>query len=89
MGGCPQSAWGLRPSELLAGLVFSEGGHREQLSASVHSCGLDGWAVWPGVSPELASHPHPHPHPHPPQVLIPVFALGRAQELCILLETFW
>lgn len=23
------------------------------------------------------------------QVLIPVFALGRAQELCILLETFW
>ena len=24
-----------------------------------------------------------------PQVLIPVFALGRAQELCILLETFW
>ncbi|KAF3861211.1 hypothetical protein F7725_001466 [Dissostichus mawsoni] len=22
-------------------------------------------------------------------VLIPVFALGRAQELCILLETFW
>ena len=25
----------------------------------------------------------------PPQVLIPVFALGRAQELCILLETFW
>ena len=25
----------------------------------------------------------------PLQVLIPVFALGRAQELCILLETFW
>lgn len=24
-----------------------------------------------------------------PQVLIPVFALGRAQELCILLETYW
>ena len=24
-----------------------------------------------------------------PQVLIPVFALGRAQELCILLESFW
>lgn len=23
------------------------------------------------------------------QVLIPVFALGRAQELCILLETYW
>ena len=23
------------------------------------------------------------------KVLIPVFALGRAQELCILLETFW
>ncbi len=23
------------------------------------------------------------------QVLIPVFALGRAQELCILLESFW
>ncbi len=23
------------------------------------------------------------------KVLIPVFALGRAQELCILLETYW
>jgi Cft2 family RNA processing exonuclease len=23
------------------------------------------------------------------QVLIPVFALGRAQELCILLESYW
>jgi len=23
------------------------------------------------------------------QVLIPVFALGRAQELCILLDTYW
>lgn len=29
------------------------------------------------------------PHSPTPQVLIPVFALGRAQELCILLETFW
>lgn len=27
--------------------------------------------------------------PLPIQVLIPVFALGRAQELCILLETYW
>ena len=24
-----------------------------------------------------------------PQILIPVFALGRAQELCILLESYW
>lgn len=23
------------------------------------------------------------------KVLIPVFALGRAQELCVLLETYW
>jgi len=23
------------------------------------------------------------------KVLIPVFALGRAQELCILLDTYW
>lgn len=23
------------------------------------------------------------------KVLIPVFALGRAQELCILIETYW
>ena len=29
------------------------------------------------------------PHSPTPQVLIPVFALGRAQKLCILLETFW
>ncbi len=28
-------------------------------------------------------------HPVPLQVLIPVFALGRAQELCILLESYW
>ena len=26
---------------------------------------------------------------HPSQILIPVFALGRAQELCILLESYW
>lgn len=38
-----------------------------------------GWAVARGS----------HACARSPQVLIPVFALGRAQELCILLETFW
>jgi Cft2 family RNA processing exonuclease len=28
-------------------------------------------------------------HAENAQVLIPVFALGRAQELCILLDTYW
>ena len=44
-------------------------------------------------------NPDPNPNPNPNQVhetvsaggkvLIPVFALGRAQELLILLESYW
>lgn len=50
--------------------------------ATALTCGLDlgGHCGW-GLPPK--------PLPGPLQVLIPVFALGRAQELCILLETFW
>lgn len=46
--------------------------------------GLTWGPLWPGTP--LPTHQLRTPAL---QVLIPVFALGRAQELCILLETFW
>lgn len=55
---------------------------RSHCLATARSCGLElGVRCCWGLPPKLL--------PGPPQVLIPVFALGRAQELCILLETFW
>lgn len=75
--------WGLRgcsprPSDLLAEPEKVATG--SSCPRTVLSRGLDLGGPWPGA---------PTQAPRSPQVLIPVFALGRAQELCILLETFW
>lgn len=57
-------------------------------SNCLHLCAGLGLTQLEGDSMARGSCPS-WPHSPTPQVLIPVFALGRAQELCILLETFW
>lgn len=92
-GDCPQSSG--PPARQCLAVTSSHQGcsscsprrfHRARLPPTVLRCvGSAGGPHGQGLQSEPAS---PSPSP-PPQVLIPVFALGRAQELCILLETFW